>query len=116
MGTAIWAICSMIGASLFSAGGTFFLKQASSKMTFNLNKLITNWTLILGLFLYGLSTIFALVAFKGGELSILYPFIALQYVWANLLSRKYLGETICLRKWGGIVLIFVGVSLIGFGA
>jgi drug/metabolite transporter (DMT)-like permease len=116
MATEWWAIGLMIFSSFFSSSGTFCIKLAAPKMAFSIKKLIRNNMLIIGLFLYGLSTIFSLAAFRGGELSILYPFIALQYVWANVLSRKYLDEHIGLMKWAGIALIFVGVSLIGLGA
>lgn len=116
MATHWWAIGIMIISSFFSSSGTFCIKLAAPKMAFSVRKLIKNNLLILGLFLYGFSTIFSLIAFRGGELSVLYPFIALQYVWANILSRKYLDEHIGLMKWVGIALIFVGVSLIGMGA
>lgn len=116
MATEWWAIALMVCASLFSSSGTFFIKLASPKMSFSIRKLIRNWHLITGLSLYAVSTILALSAFRGGELSILYPFIALQYVWANLLSRRYLDEKIGIRKWSGILLIFLGLSLIGTGA
>ena len=116
MATALWAIGLIICTSFFSASGTFFIKLASPEMTLNMKKLIRNWKLLLGLFLYGISTLLALAAFRGGELSVLYPFIALQYVWTNILSKKYLAEKINGLKWLGIVLIFIGVSLIGLGA
>ena len=116
MDTAIWAIGLMIVVSVFSAVATFFLKLAAPAMSFNLRKLVKNWKLISGLVLYGVGTLLALVAYKGGDLSVLYPFVALQYVWANILSKRFLDEKITFLKWGGIVLIFVGVSLIGAGA
>ena len=35
---------------------------------------------------------------KGGDLSILYPFVALTYIWVSLLSVKFLGEKMNLIK------------------
>ena len=116
MGTPLWSIGLFIVVSVFSAVATFFIKLASAKISLSFKKIIKNTYLIIGLSVYGVSTILSLVALKAGELSVLYPFISLQYVWANLLSKKYLGEKMCFLKWVGIVLIFVGVSLVGIGA
>ena len=116
METAIGAMGLMVCGSFFAAGGTFFLKLAAPNMCFSLRKLVGNIRLISGLFFYSISVILALIAFRYGELSVLYPFMALQYVWTNVLSRKYLKEKIGFRKWAGIALIFIGVGLVGIGA
>jgi uncharacterized membrane protein len=51
-------------------------------------------------------------AVKHGELSVLYPFVATSYIWANLLAMKYLDEKMNKLKWLGIVFIIIGVGLI----
>ena len=66
--------------------------------------------------MYAVGTILFIPALKGGDLSILYPFVALAYVWVSLLSVKFLGEKMNLVKWIGIALIIIGVSLIGIGS
>jgi drug/metabolite transporter (DMT)-like permease len=116
MDTPIWAIMLFIVVSAISAFSTFLVKISAPKITRNIRRLIKNWQFFLGIALYGVSTILSLFALKAGELSVLYPFVALQYVWANILSKKYLGESITLLKWAGIGLIFLGVSMIGLGA
>lgn len=116
MATPTWTIAVFIVVSVFSAFATFFLKLAAPTMSLSVRKLIRNWRLIIGLFLYGIATLISLVALKFGELSVLYPFVALQYVWVNFLSKKYLGEELTLLKWAGVVLIFLGVTLVGLGA
>ncbi|MBW2964293.1 EamA family transporter [Candidatus Woesearchaeota archaeon] len=116
MATPIWTIAVFIVVSVASAFATFFLKLAAPTLSLNIKKLIRNWRLILGLFLYGIGTLLSLAALKFGELSVLYPFVALQYVWANFLSKKYLGEELNWLKWAGVALIFVGVTLVGLGA
>jgi uncharacterized membrane protein len=55
-------------------------------------------------------------ALKGGDLSVLYPFVALAYIWVSLLSVKFLGEKMNKFKWLGIALIIIGVSFIGIGS
>jgi drug/metabolite transporter (DMT)-like permease len=116
METPIWTIALFILVSLMSAVATFFVKLGASKITRNIKRLLKNWHFFLGMLLYGSSTIIAIVAFKYGELSVLYPFVALQYIWANFLSSKFLGEKIVPLKWAGVALIFLGVALIGIGA
>jgi drug/metabolite transporter (DMT)-like permease len=116
MATALWAIIAMAIVSVGSALATFFLKLAAPKMTFSPAKLFRVKNLWIGLFLYGGATVLSLFALRAGELSILYPFVALQYIWASLLSMKYLGEKMGVLKWAGVVLIFLGVVLVGLGA
>jgi drug/metabolite transporter (DMT)-like permease len=116
MATPIWAIGVFVIVSMVSAVATFLLKIAAPKISRSVKKLFKNWQLLLGVALYGIATIVSLIALRAGELSVLYPFVALQYVWTNILSKKYLNEPMNLLKWGGIVLIFIGVSLIGVGA
>jgi drug/metabolite transporter (DMT)-like permease len=116
MGTPVWAILLYVIISVMSAVATFFVKISAPKITRNVRRLIKNWQFFFGIGLYGISTILSLFALKAGELSVLYPFVALQYVWANILSKKYLSEKINWLKWAGIGLIFLGVSLIGLGA
>jgi len=111
-----WTMILMIVCSFFSALATFFIKKATPNITRKkFIKSLFNHTLMLGVFLYGFGTLFSLIALKFGELSVLYPFVALQYVWTSFLSVKYLGEHMGM-KWWGIALIFLGVTLIGLGA
>ncbi len=75
--------------------------------------LITNAPLIIGYALYGLFTIGIVLALKDGELSLLYPLIALNYVWVTVLSFLIFHETINPFKLIGIVIIVIGVAVLG---
>ena len=116
MATPIWAMTLMAIVSVLSAIATFLMKLAAPKLALNAKKLLKNWRLITGLFLYGFATLISLFALKAGELSVLYPIVALQYVWTNFLSMKYLREKITAMKWAGIAMIIIGVCLIGMKA
>ena len=48
--------------------------------------------LIAGYTLYGINTLMLVLALREGELSMLYPIIALTYVWVTLLSYLLLKE------------------------
>jgi drug/metabolite transporter (DMT)-like permease len=76
-------------------------------------KILTNLPLFGGLACYGLSTILLVLALRYGELSILYPIIALTYVWVSILSVGFLGETLNVYKLLGLVFIVLGVAVLG---
>lgn len=77
--------------------------------------IFTNWHLFLGYSLYGLSTAVLIVALKYGELSILYPVIALTYVWVTGLSVILYNETLNAFKMIGLATVVVGVGVLGRG-
>lgn len=116
MATQLWAVGLVISATLVGAFGPILLKKASAKRLSKLSSLATNYPLFGGVALYAVGTLLFIPALKGGDLSVLYPFIALTYIWVSLLSVKFLGEKMNKWKWAGIALIIVGVSFIGFGS
>ena len=116
MKTRLWSIILVILASLVGAFGPILLKKASAKRLSNISSLIINYHLFGGVALYGIGTILFIPALKGGDLSVLYPFVALSYVWVSFLSVKFLGEKMNKIKWIGIALIIIGVTLIGIGS
>ena len=75
--------------------------------------LLTNFPLLAGYVLYGLSTVLLVLAFRDGELSLLYPVIALTYVWVTVLSFVIFRETVNVFKLTGISIIMVGVVVLG---
>lgn len=116
MATQPWAIGLVILATLIGAFGPILLKKASAKKLSSIKSLATNYYLFGGIALYGIGTILFIPALKGGDLSVLYPFVALTYIWVSLLSVKFLGEKMNKYKWIGIALIIIGVSFIGIGS
>ncbi len=116
MTTQLWAIGLVITATLIGAFGPILLKKASTKKLSKISSLIKNYHLFGGVALYAIGTLLFIPALKGGDLSVLYPFVALAYIWVSLLSVKFLGEKMNKLKWLGIALIIIGVSFIGFGS
>lgn len=72
--------------------------------------------IMIGLCLYGLSTLFYLKALKTIPLSVAYPMIALSYVFVVLVGVFFLEETISPISVMGLLFVLIGVFLLGWGA
>ncbi len=78
--------------------------------------LLTNIPLIAGYALYGVMTVMIVVAYKDGELSVLYPIISLSYVWVTALSYFVFHDSVNPLRLFGLGLIIGGVAVIGRSA
>jgi drug/metabolite transporter (DMT)-like permease len=104
-------ICTLIGAA-----AQILIKSGASHLTGpGIVPMITNWQIVAGYSLYGLSTVILIFALRDGELSLLYPVIALTYVWVTVLSLLVFKETISPFKLLGIGTIVAGVGVLGKG-
>ncbi len=75
--------------------------------------LLHNAPLLLGYGLQSGNALLLILALRDGELSLLYPIIALTYVWVNLLSMYFFREHMNVWKVVGIALVIGGVGLLG---
>ena len=100
--------CTVLGSV-----AQLLIKTGMNHFSPQLIKLVTNLPLIAGYTLYGINTLMMVLALKNGEMSMLYPIIALTYVWTTLLSYTLLGEPSNLFKNIGIVTIVLGVAVMG---
>lgn len=110
------SIIIVVVSCFVGAYGAILLKKGSDTMKFKFKALIKNKYLLGGVLIYGIGTIFYIIALRGGNLSILYPLVSTTYVWIAIFSQKFLGEKMNKYKWFGITLILFGVSLIGIGS
>jgi drug/metabolite transporter (DMT)-like permease len=81
----------------------------------NLTALFTillNPYVFLGFILYGLGTVFWLIALSKKDLSFVYPFVSLTYIFVLLLSSLVLKESIGLNKIAGTLAIIAGLIMI----
>jgi drug/metabolite transporter (DMT)-like permease len=117
MATELWEMGLIVISSVLVGLAPIYIKKGINKIKkMKIDYFITNWNLIFGLFLYGCSYIISIPAFKGGDLSVLYPLVSLSYIWVSIFSVKFLKEKMNTIKWIGIILIMIGVSFIGLGA
>ena len=77
--------------------------------------MITIPSLFFGYALYGVYTVVLILALRKGELSVLYPVIALTFVWVTIASVVVFHEQMNAAKLGGIVIIMAGVAVLGRG-
>lgn len=73
---------------------------------------LQNPYVLLGFVMYGLSTIFWLIALSRKDLSFVYPFISLTYILVLVLSSLVLKESIGLNKIAGTLAIIIGLIII----
>ncbi len=123
MTTQLWAIGLVILGTMINAAAPILFKLGSKNFTMhpvkllkNPLQLLKNWKVILGCFLYTASAFLFIPALRGGELSVLYPVISLNYIWVAFLSKLILKEKMNFLKWIGIIIIILSVTLIGIGS
>ncbi|MBW3012382.1 hypothetical protein KY311_04305 [Candidatus Woesearchaeota archaeon] len=114
METKWWAIAFMLVCTIFTSFGMIFMKWGSE--IFSSFALSTLVFLVLGFGFYGIGAGFNILALRGGQVSVLFPIFALNYIWVNFLSIIFLGEQMNMLKWLGALGIVVGISLVGFGS
>jgi len=102
--------CTILGAI-----AQILMKVGMSHFEPKVLSIVTNVPLIAGYSLYGINTLMMVLALRDGELSMLYPIIALTYVWVTLLSYALLAEKPNLYKNAGIATIVLGVAVLGRG-
>jgi multidrug transporter EmrE-like cation transporter len=103
--------CTILGAA-----AQILLKTGANQLVhLSLLAMLTNVALLGGLSFYGVSTVLLVLALKDGELSLLYPVIALTYVWVTLLSLMIFHDRINPVKLAGIATIVLGVAVMGRG-
>lgn len=116
MATKSWAIGLMVLCTVFTSFAQVLYKLGAAKLEFNIASFITNVPLISGMALYVLGAVIMIIAFKGGEVTVLYPIIATSYIWVSLLSMYFFKEDLNLLRWIGILVVISGVIFIGIGS
>jgi uncharacterized membrane protein len=107
------AIGMTIIATMIGSTGMVFLKKGSANIhRDNLLAQFKNWQLMIGIGLFIPATLLYLIALKYGDLSVIYPFSSLSYIWVALLATFFLKEDMNKLKGVGIALIIIGIILI----
>ena len=115
MTTPVSSMLLVLVASFIGSFGAVFLKLGAGRLHRQLRTLFLNWRLALGVALFLVSTVFYVLGLRRGELSLLYPLVALGYVWTLFWSRLFFGEALSRNKFLGIGLILAGIVILNLG-
>ena len=107
------AIMLMLLCTLFTATGQILLKIGADKLSKNY---LTYLFVLPGLIFYVAGSVLLLYSLKTANLSAVYPFFSLSFVWVLLLSYFFLKEQLSIMQITGILVIICGVSLVGKGS
>ena len=116
MATKLWAMLLVLFTTLLTSSAQILWKIGSATFNFNIIGILTNPFLVGGVLLYIVGGALLIISFRGGEVSVLYPIIAMSYIWVSFLSMKFLGEIMNVYKWIGVIGIIIGIVMIGFGS
>lgn len=114
------ALLIVVGCTLIGAVAQVLIKSGANHLSHPgflgaILGMLTNPPLFFGYCLYGVFTALMVYALRDGELSILFPLIALQYVWVSILSVVIFHESMSPLKAAGVVVIVIGVAVLGRG-
>jgi multidrug transporter EmrE-like cation transporter len=78
--------------------------------------MLTNYYVVAGLFLYGLSALLWLVVLARQDLSVAYPFVGLGFVITSIAGAMLFNEHMTPMRVLGTALVTLGVVLVGMSA
>jgi len=115
MKTPVSSMLLVLLASFIGSFGAVFLKLGAERLQLQFKSLLLNWRLAAGVAFFLLSSFFFVLGLRRGELTVLYPMVALGYIWTLFWSRLFFGEPFSRNKFLGIGLILAGIVLLNLG-
>lgn len=111
------SVLLVLGCTFLGAAAQVLMKLGANRMPPSppLAVMLTCVPLLAGLAVYGLSTVLLILALRTSELSLMYPIIALTYVWVMVLSVVIFQESLNAYKILGVLAIVGGVAVLGRG-
>jgi|SRR3989344_7126312 len=117
MKTELSAIIIVFLSSFLGAAGQYYFKKGADAIAkISLIKILFNKNIITAVILYLSGSVAYIIALPRGELSVLYPIVASNFIWVVLIAKIKLKERLNFGKVTGLVLIIAGIILIGFTA
>jgi multidrug transporter EmrE-like cation transporter len=103
--TQLWAMLLVAFCTLILACAQLLMKQGLKKEAILI--------VILGFAVQAVAGLLITFSLKHGELSVLYPIIALGFIWVTIAGVVLFSEALDAKRIVGIAAIILGVSLIG---
>ena len=113
MNTPVSSMVWVLTASFTGSFGSVLLKAGAVRLERNWSSLFLNWRLAAGICIYVLSSLLFVRGIAHGELSLLYPLVAVGYVWTMFWSRLFFGEPLTKLKFVALFVILAGVAMLG---
>ncbi len=119
------SIYLVLACTVFAAAAQVLMKFGAAHPLLSMNPavpatwipffrdLLGNVPLLAGYCMSAATAFLLILGLRDGELSMLYPIIAMTYVWVNVLSMYFFHEHMNVWKAAGIVLVIGGVGLLG---
>lgn len=112
-----WAILVVILCTVFTSAGSICMKMGADRISItSIDGILQGYHILIGLFLYFIGFILLTFSFRHGELSVLFPFVSLSFIWVATLSYLILHESINPIEMAGFGSIVLGVITIGLGS
>jgi multidrug transporter EmrE-like cation transporter len=105
----------VLGGGVIGSIGAVGLKSGAMRLKLTIPGLLSNWRILGGIVAYLASSVLFMKGMKYGQLSVLYPLVAVGQIWTLLWGRILFKEKITNNKLIAVALILVGVALIGYG-
>ncbi len=115
MKTPFISILLVLIASFIGSFGAVFLKSGAHRLRRHWSSFVFNWRLFAGIASFLLSSVFFVAGIRQGELTLLYPIMALGYVWTLFWSRLFFHEALTRNKFFGLGLILIGIACLNLG-
>jgi uncharacterized membrane protein len=75
---------------------------------------IANPQILLGIFFEALFFLCLLILMSKSDISFLWPLTALSFVFATIAAMIFLGESVSVVRWIGVILIVIGAGFISY--
>ena len=100
--------------TIFGALGTLLIKLGINafKLRRDLSIIYENPLIIFGTLFYVLGSVLNILAYGGGDMSVVYPMSSLTYIWSSMSAYQFLDEDFSKKKISGIILIILGSALV----
>lgn len=117
MKTHWWAIALIITTTVFTTMAQYFFKLGSeASIVLSYPEILSLWPIVAGFASYGIGAVLMILAFKGGEVTVLYPIVATSYAWVVIMSYFAFGEALTILKLIGAFVLIVGITFVAVGS
>ena len=86
--------------------------EAATGLFSLVNMIVRSPLVLLGLVLYGIGALAWIAVLSRVDLSVAYPFLALNFILVTLSSLLFLGENVPALRWVGVLVICSGILLV----